>query len=150
MNIEIYCDGSARNQGKENPYGAWGYVILENGINIKESTEMEISTTNNRMELMSIISPLKWMLENSIIRDVTIYSDSEYCVKGLNERIDNWQKSNWKKGKIKNQDLWIELQALKQRMNSINLVWVKAHTKDNIWNNYVDMLCSSNYENKKN
>ena len=53
--IKIYTDGAC--SGNPGP-GGWGYVILNDG-KLSSSSGSEKMTTNNRMELMAAIKPLK-------------------------------------------------------------------------------------------
>ena len=118
--ITIYTDGSSR--GNPGP-GGWGSIIIrddnaEVGSKKKEVRVTEIGgreehTTNNRMELTAAIESLKYLTSNSLLHTpITIYTDSEYLMKGMTEWIHNWQKKGWKtaaKKKVLNQDLWQEL-----------------------------------------
>ena len=55
LKYEAYTDGSCDNLS---PYGEGGsaYIILKDGIIIKESKKGFVGTTNNRMEMLAIIS----------------------------------------------------------------------------------------------
>ena len=143
MNIEIYTDGSTMNNGKKDSYGVYGYVILVDGHPVYEDAQFVSDTTNNRMEAQAIIDSCKWILNSLPHKNVTIYSDSQYCVNCVMKWIDDWAKGGWKADKA-NFDLWKEVVALKQRMN-IKMIWVKGHST-NEWNNYVDGLCTSVYD----
>ena len=60
---------------------------------------------------------------------------------GITEWITKWKINGWKTSKkeeVKNKDLWLELDNLTSK-NSIEWVWVKAHS-DNDLNNEVDLL----------
>ncbi|OHA88622.1 MAG: ribonuclease HI [Candidatus Zambryskibacteria bacterium RIFCSPHIGHO2_02_FULL_43_14] len=102
--ITIYTDGSSRN----NPGpGGWGVVVIYDN-KVAELGGGERHTTNNRMELTAAIEALNAVSD----KHITIYTDSEYVMKGMNEWIHNWQKKNWKtanKKPVLNQDLWQKL-----------------------------------------
>ena len=70
-------------------------------------------TTNNRMELMGVISGLKALKEPC---EVDVFSDSAYVVNAfLNGWINNWIMNGWKtsnKGEVQNRELWEQLLEL--------------------------------------
>jgi len=115
--VTIFCDGSSLGNPGPGGYG----VILRYGNREKELTGGDPMTTNNRMELMAVIEGLKALKEPC---DVTIYSDSSYVVKGINEWLEGWVKRNFKK--VKNPELWQSyIEAAKP--HKIKAVWVKGH-----------------------
>jgi len=133
--IMIYTDGAC--SGNPGP-GGWGAVLMYEG-NIKELSGGEKLTTNNRMELVSVIQALRALKESC---KVTVYSDSAYVVNGFQQRwIDNWQRNGWqnsKKQPVENQDLWKALLKEMER-HQVSYVKVKGHS-DNEWNNHCDKL----------
>ena len=115
--VTIFSDGSSL--GNPGP-GGWG-TILRYGNREKELSGGEPMTTNNRMELRAVIEGLKALKEPC---DVTIYSDSSYVVKAINEWLKDWVKRDFKK--VKNPDLWREyLEAAKP--HRVKAVWVRGH-----------------------
>ncbi len=117
--IVIYTDGSSRGNPGPGGYGA----ILTSGNHRKEISQGYRLTTNNRMELMSVIEALELLKKPN--QKITIYSDSQYVVKAIEEGwLDNWLKSGFK-GK-KNKDLWLRyLKAANG--HSIKFKWIKGH-----------------------
>ena len=79
------------------------------------------------MELIAVIEALdKVKAEPS---RVMVFTDSTYVQKGISEWILNWKKNGWRssnKQPVKNQDLWMRLDELKQGM-TIEWNWVKGH-----------------------
>ena len=132
--IKIYTDGSCiGNPGK----GGWAAIILSDGkkTEIKGS---EKDTTNNQMEVLAPIQALKKFPKGS---KVEIFRDSNYVKSGITEWIHNWKKNGWKtasKQKVKNKDLWVELDMLANKFE-IKWSWIKAHSTDKL-NNEVDLL----------
>ena len=132
--IKIYTDGSCiGNPGN----GGWAAIIIDNGkkTQIKGSKK---ETTNNQMELTATIKALEYISTKDKIQ---IYTDSKYVKQGITEWITKWKINGWKTSKkeeVKNKDLWLELDNLTSK-NSIEWVWVKAHS-DNDLNNEVDLL----------
>ena len=133
--VEIYTDGACSG----NPgVGGWGVVLFYRGIR-KEMSGAEGDTTNNRMELTAMIKGLSAL---KFACDVTLYSDSAYCVDAFNQGwIYGWQKNGWRtadKSEVKNVDLWQSLLALTGKHN-VTFVKVKGHS-DNEHNNRCDAL----------
>ena len=133
--ITIYADGSSRGNPGRGGYG----VILISGSHRKELSRGYRLTTNNRMELMAVIAALQALKKEGM--NVTIYSDSQYVVKAVQEGwLKNWIATNFKGGK-KNPDLWMQYHELSKK-HTIRFVWVKGHA-DNPLNNRCDELATS-------
>ena len=75
MSIRIYTDGSAK--GNPGP-GGYGIVLLSDEGHRKEVAKGYRKTTNNRMELLSVIVALEMLKARPM--DVLVYSDSKYVV----------------------------------------------------------------------
>ena len=80
--VTIYTDGAC--SGNPGP-GGWG-AILQYGKAEKELSGSEPSTTNNRMELLGVITALETLKEPC---SVDLYSDSKYVVDGITK---GWAK----------------------------------------------------------
>lgn len=131
----IYTDGASRGNPGPGGYGA----ILQWGKSAKELSAGYKRTTNNRMELMAVIAALEALNREGL--DITIYSDSQYVVKAVEEGwLKNWIATDFKGGK-KNKDLWTRFYHLGRRHN-IKFVWVKGHA-DNPMNNRCDELATA-------
>ena len=139
--IEVYCDGSCRNNGYSNSAGGWCFAIIRD----KEKLDISFSgaaenTTNNRMELMAFIRAAQYVKENKL-GPATYYIDSAYVVNAFNQNwLQNWIANDWinsSKKPVKNQDLWKELLiALDGEFYTIKKV--KGHQGNGNWNDYVD------------
>jgi ribonuclease HI len=104
----------------------------------KELSQGYRLTTNNRMELMAVIAALQALKKDGL--NLTIYSDSQYVCKAVQEGwLNNWMATNFKGGK-KNPDLWRQYYELAKKHN-IRFVWVKGHA-DNPLNNRCDELAT--------
>jgi len=141
--ITVFTDGACNHNKIGTPnIGSFAYVVLnESGNKIKESVTKELNTTNNRMELKAVIAALKDLKQYK--SDILICSDSQYVVNPINQNwIANWKKNNFQRGKFKkdipNKDLWLEFCAL--LTPNVKLKWVKGHSAENVWNDYVDKL----------
>ena len=135
--VVIFTDGAC--SGNPGP-GGWG-AILRYNQNEKELSGGEISTTNNRMELMAAISALEALTKPV---QVSLYTDSTYLKDGITKWIHTWKAREWKtasKKPVKNKDLWIKLDNSCQK-HKIYWKWVKAHA-GNKYNNLVDELAVS-------
>ena len=129
--ITIYTDGSSR--GNPGP-GGFGVVMLS-GKHRKEISMGFAHTTNNRMELMSVIVGLETLKRDG--EPVTIYSDSKYVVDAVEKGwLFGWEKKDFK-GK-KNPDLWKRFLKI-FRKHKVKFVWVKGHA-ENKENNRCDEL----------
>jgi ribonuclease HI len=138
--ITIYSDGASRGNPGPGGYGA----ILIYGDKRKELSQGYRLTTNNRMELMGAIAALEALKKTGL--NITIYSDSQYIVKALNEGwLNKWMATNFSKGK-KNKDLWVRFYNL-YKQHHIKFVWVKGHA-ENIYNNRCDELATSAADGK--
>lgn len=132
--IIIYTDGSSRGNPGPGGYG----TILMYGDKSKELSQGYRMTTNNRMELMAVIAGLQALKKNDI--PITIYSDSQYIVKAIEQGwLKNWIATDFKGGK-KNRDLWMQYHNLAKN-KQLRFVWVRGHA-DNIYNNRCDELAT--------
>ena len=129
--VTLFTDGAAKgNPGK----GGYGLVLLS-GSYRKELSEGYRLTTNNRMELLSVIIGLETLKKEKTI--VSVYSDSKYVVDAVEKKwVFAWEKKNF--GKKKNPDLWIRFLKI-YRKHVVNFIWVKGHA-DNKENERCDVL----------
>jgi ribonuclease HI len=131
----VYTDGSSR--GNPGP-GGYGVVLLW-GDKRKELSAGYRRTTNNRMELLGVITALESLTKKNI--PLTIYTDSQYIVKAVQQKwLDKWIRTNFAGGK-KNKDLWTRFYNLAKDFQ-ITFVWVKGHA-DNPNNNRCDVLATT-------
>src|SRR5262245_50741823 len=134
-NVTMYTDGAARGNPGPGGYG----VILMSGNHRKEFSQGYRMTTNNRMELMAVITGLEKLKKTGLT--VTIYTDSQYVAKARSEGwLKKWIETNFKGGK-KNKDLWMQYHEL-SLAHKIKFVWVKGHA-DNPFNNRCDELATA-------
>ena len=120
--VEAFTDGACR--GNPGP-GGWG-VLLRSGSHVKELSGGALATTNNRMELTAAIEALAALKQRC---KVELYTDSKYVRSGITEWLAGWQARGWKtadKKPVKNQDLWMALDAQAQR-HDVTWHWVKGH-----------------------
>ena len=96
MEIKIYTDGACI--GNPGP-GGWAAVIIINNKK-KEIFGGEKLTTKNRMELTAAIKSLEYCYElegnQPSLKEIKIYTDSNYLKDGITVWINKWEKNNWK------------------------------------------------------
>ena len=147
--VDIYSDGACLS----NP-GAGGYcsILTYNG---KEKTISggDTHTTNNKMELLAVISGIEALTEHC---GVTVYTDSKYVVDGIEKGwAKGWQKNNWIKPSDKkpalNAELWERLlNAISN--HEVKFVWIKGHNGHE-YNERCDLISKKialDYQNSKN
>jgi ribonuclease HI len=132
--IKIFTDGAAQGNPGRGGYG----TIMRYGNYEKELSQGFRLTTNNRMELLAVISGLEAIKKDGI--PVTIYSDSEYVVNAVEKGwLWNWEKKNFKDKK--NVDLWKRYIPLHRKFKP-KFIWVKGHA-GHIENERCDQLAVS-------
>lgn len=121
--VDVFTDGAC--QGNPGP-GGWGAILRYNGVE-KELSGGDPETTNNRMELMAVISALETLKEPC---EVTLCSDSQYVCNAISKGwARSWKKNGWRRSNKEpalNPDLWeLLLQQLDRHHVTVN--WVKGH-----------------------
>lgn len=110
-------------------FGAFAYVILQDGELLHKHAEKIEHETNNRAEIKAIMYGVQALPDNS---KVEVFSDSQYALGVLSGRY---------KAK-KNPDLvnrYKKMVATKRMSVSYN--WVRGHNGDK-WNELCDQLCN--------
>lgn len=129
--IIVYTDGASRGNPGPGGYG----IVLKSGKHRKEMSAGYRLTTNNRMELLSVIVALETIKKEG--QTVRIYSDSKYVVDAVEKGwVFNWEKKNFKKKA--NPDLWKRFLKIYPTHN-VKFHWVKGHN-ENIENERCDEL----------
>jgi ribonuclease HI len=118
--ITIYTDGASKGNPGNGGYG----VVLISKNHRKEISAGYRLTTNNRMELLSVIVALESLKNKG--ESVLVYSDSKYVVDAVEKKwVFSWEKKNF--GKKKNPDLWIRFLTV-YRKHHVNFEWIKGHS----------------------
>ena len=124
--VLMYTDGAC--EGNPGPGGIGVVLIYE--ASRKELSQGYRLTTNNRMEILAVITGLEAIKEPS---KVNIYSDSKYVVDAMKQGwLENWRSSDWvRKGgkRVPNADLWKRLSSLVEE-HEVKFEWVKGHAGD--------------------
>ncbi|MBR1884396.1 MAG: ribonuclease HI [Clostridia bacterium] len=133
--VTMYTDGAC--SGNPGPGGYAALLMFEG--NEKEVVGADKDTTNNKMEMMAVISGLESLKYPC---EVTVYSDSSYVVDSIEKGwVYGWKKKGWVKSdktEVKNIDLWERLLKL-MSIHKVKFVKVKGHA-DNEYNNRCDRL----------
>ncbi|MGN0687914.1 MAG: ribonuclease HI [Oscillospiraceae bacterium] len=121
--VEIFTDGAC--SGNPGP-GGYGAILRCDGRE-KELSGGEADTTNNRMELMGVITALEALKYPCEVRLTT---DSKYVVDSVTKGwAAGWRKRGWKKSDGKpalNSDLWERLLNLLEK-HKVEFCWIKGH-----------------------
>jgi ribonuclease HI len=135
MAVEIYTDGACRGNPGRGGYG----IVMKNATQRKELSGGYRHTTNNRMELLSVIVALQTMKKFDV--PITVFSDSKYVVDAINLRwVNGWVKKSFKDKK--NKDLWMQYLTVIKPFSDVKFVWVKGHAS-NAENNRCDVLATT-------
>ncbi|WIM11972.1 ribonuclease HI [Enhydrobacter sp.] len=138
--VEIFTDGAC--SGNPGP-GGWA-AVLRMGDRERELSGGEISTTNNRMELMGAISGLEALKRPCVVK---LYTDSRYVLEGATKWIHGWRKNGWRtadKKSVKNAELWQRLAAA-AAPHTVHWAWVKGHS-GHVENDRADRLARMEIE----
>jgi ribonuclease HI len=117
--VELWADGSGRTKG---PIGfAWSLAHLATGV-VLDGQAGALEGTNNRAELLAVISGLKALKRSTSVEVVT---DSQYvCHAYPRGWVASWKRKNWVK--VKNADLWHELDKLVSQ-HEVGWRWTRGH-----------------------
>lgn len=121
--VYIYSDGAC--SGNPGP-GGYGVILRCEGREL-ELSGGETMTTNNRMELMGVITGLTALKRPC---KVVLQTDSKYVVDSVQKGwARSWKAKNWIKGDKKpalNPDLWDQLLKLLD-VHDVEFTWIKGH-----------------------
>jgi ribonuclease HI len=116
-------------------------VWVEDDAIVREAHGADPATTNNRMELRALIEAFRMLPADAT---ATVHSDSQLCVKTINEWAAGWAARGWRRktGPIANLELVQELYALARAHPKVRLQWIAAHDGSR-WNEYADALATT-------
>lgn len=133
--VTLFTDGAC--SGNPGP-GGFGTLLIH-GPHRKELSGGFRRTTNNRMELLAVITGLEALKRSC---RVMVYTDSNYIVQAVNKGwARKWRALGWmrnKKDRAENPDLWQRLLALCD-VHEVSFQWVRGHA-GHPENEYVDRL----------
>lgn len=146
--IIIFTDGSSFNNGKPNVSAGYSIYCPTGEIPSFGKPLFGKELSNQKAELMAIVSALKLLLYYQKQEDeIIIYSDSLYAINCLTVWWHKWIVNDWKNASnlpVKNLDLILEgIEAIKC-FSHLTFKHIRGHSKDNdsisIGNNIADML----------
>lgn len=103
--------------------------------------------SNNQGEIIGLNKSLNMVnYDDKIFKNITIYTDSEYVRKGINEWCAIWEKNNWKRNDgvfVSNlldwKNVYERYNYLKSLGCIIDIQWIRSHN-DDIGNTKADAL----------
>ena len=139
-NVEVFTDGSSSKNGKKDCLSGSGVYFPKTGIELSMGTKEackiceipEEKHSNNIGELLAILLAMV-SVENKSETNLTVYSDSMYCISSITTWFKKWQVNGWKTangGSVKNQNIIKKILELKKEFKSIFFVHVKAHLNE--------------------
>ena len=150
--IKIFTDGSLAKLSKTDSNGRGGAAVIavnSSDCIVYQFSEQFKDVTSQQMELQAMV----WALEfaKNTNERVEIYSDSQYCTRGINEWMNKWKADNFqKKNKDRrNRSYWEKIYDSYNFKKIRPIVkWVKGHS-GNKWNERVDKLAVLAGQGKK-
>lgn len=145
MSIIVYTDGACGtvfDPMELRGLGTCACIVIDEKKNTMwEFARLEENTTNNRMELEAIRVALDYCELHHKNEYIHLFSDSEYAIKGLCLWSRKWRRNGFKKGTIKNKDIWMNLISVADHFgDKLIMSHVKGHSGIT-GNEYVDQLC---------
>jgi ribonuclease HI len=143
----MYTDGAC--SGNPGP-GGWGSLIFYENL-IYEIGGFESVTTNNRMEILSVLKVLEWAQSRSWTpHTIEIYSDSKYLIQSATLWYKGWMRRGWVTSSgepVKNRDLFESLIKTidffkKENKSKVQWTYVPGH-KGFAGNERVDAIAVS-------
>ncbi len=121
--VTLYTDGACQGNPGPGGYGA----ILVYGEKRREISAGYRLTTNNRMEILAVISGLETLRYPCA---VTVYTDSQYVANSMSKGwARRWRDNGWMrnaKERAINVDLWDKMLSLCEK-HKISFIWVRGH-----------------------
>lgn len=131
-----YTDGSCNNLSANREGGA-AYIVFRNGEEIHRRSKSLINTTNNRAEMLAIISAVNVC---PVGAEITVFTDSKYAMCSFISRRPLRQVKA-------NKDL-VKLYRNVSMDKNVRFEWVKGHN-GNKYNEMVDAMANGEYHKMK-
>lgn len=146
--MRIYTDGACSNNGYDDSKAGYGFVVVDDNdellFSLSEAVPEDFEQTNNVAELLAILEALWWLEDNCLSsKEIKIFSDSAYCINGINSWMDSWYNNGWRRAgnkSIKNLVMWQAIHKfIEESGYKLEFIKVKGHADDR-WNNMADQL----------
>ena len=111
-NCAIYIGIAISKGNASNLQGGVGISVYNYDEQLVDESNWSIggTTDSSELELIALIEAIAYAKDGDCL-----YSNSEYCVKGVNEWLDNWKEKGWRKSDKKpvaNSHLWKRIDKL--------------------------------------
>ncbi|MBY7731422.1 ribonuclease H [Vibrio splendidus] len=111
-NCAIYIGIATSKGNASNLQGGVGISVYNYDEQLVDESNWSIggTTDSSELELIALIEAIAYAKDGDCL-----YSNSEYCVKGVNEWLDNWKEKGWRKSDKKpvaNSHLWKRIDKL--------------------------------------
>lgn len=119
-----YCDGSFAD-------GKIGFGVVLNGEEFYGRVPFPGTPTNSVAEWYALFYTLT-MAKTRGIHGLTVYTDSQYCVRSVNEWYHGWKNRNWRKADGEPVMYPEMIEAVVTLKNEIGatVAWIKGHNGD--------------------
>jgi ribonuclease HI len=137
--LAIAIDGACRRNGKPNCVSAGGIFITRYNednhlVDTRVMTNYEINSTNQRGELLALLTAFDYIWESK--ESAQVITDSEYIFNAITkEWCASWAKKGWITAlnePVKNKDIWLEIMNAQRRCEEagieLALYHIKGHT----------------------
>lgn len=134
MGLALFCDGSARNNGRVGAKAGFGVYICDGTTTVHEysiAIPGHEPQTNQRAELRALEYVIQYITNGSHVGS-TIYTDSKYSIDVLVKWCEGWERKGWRKadGKpVLHQDIIQPMWILWKGIRAVtSMVHVRSHT----------------------
>lgn len=131
--LHVFTDGSYDPVSKT---GGWAFSVFRGSAQAFAAFGGEAQTTNNAMEVLTILKACEWLADNSAGEKAVINTDSAYAVNGCNRWRHIWRSNKWRKRTPNGQGrsrpvpdaaYWQAIDLLLNQSPNIKIEWCKAH-----------------------
>lgn len=131
--LHVFADGCCEpNPGS----GGWAFAVYRDGREIASDRGGVEHSTNNAMELNSLLRAVDWIASNANGERAIIWSDSAYTVNGCNNWRHIWKHRGWhrkslaaksKNRTVANLELWQAIDSALTANSLVSVSWCKGH-----------------------
>ena len=132
--LALFCDGSARNNGRAGAKAGFGVHIVYNRSVVHQHSAAipgHEPQTNQRAELRALEYRINY-INDGAHRGATIYTDSKYSIDVLTKWCAGWEQKGWRKADgnpVLHQDIiqpmWLQWQEIR---GYTAIIHVPSHT----------------------
>ncbi|GFT26969.1 ribonuclease H1 [Nephila pilipes] len=128
--VTVFTDGASSCNGQEEARAGIG-VYWGPGNELNTSMRLPGRQTNNRAEIFAAVHALR-QAKTLGIKNLRLYTDSQFVIKGITSWIDKWKENNWTSASGKPVINKEDFMALDNARQDINVDWcyVKGHSNN--------------------